>query len=99
MSLLWRTCQSWRGDHPKSQQKNLYLPEPGRTCYQESTIGTWRASAANAYLKIIIQNLQDYTLTIWTGRNAALHAQTQDTELIVHAQLNADIRQLYKLKD
>jgi hypothetical protein len=48
---------------------------------------------------MVIQNLQDYTLTIWTGRNAALHAKTQDTELIVHAQLNADIRRLYKLKD
>ena len=51
-----------------------------------------RRASANAYLKMVIQALQDYTLTISTGRNAALHAKTQDTELIVHAQLNADIR-------
>jgi hypothetical protein len=29
----------------------------------------------DAYLKTVIQPLQDYcTLTIWSGRNAALHA-------------------------
>ena len=55
--------------------------------------------SANSYLKTVIQALQDYTLTIWAGRNAALHAKTQDPELIVHVQLNADIRRLYKLKD
>jgi hypothetical protein len=58
-----------------------------------------RRTSANAYLKTVIQALQDYALTIWTGRNAAIHAKTQDTALIVHAQLNADIRRLYKLKD
>jgi len=58
-----------------------------------------RRASANAYLKTVIQALQGYTLTIWDGRNAALHAKTQDTELIVHAQLNAVIRRLYKLKE
>jgi hypothetical protein len=58
-----------------------------------------RPVSANAHVKAVIQALQDYTLTISTGRNAALHAKTHDTELIVHAQLNADIRRLYKLKD
>ena len=53
--------------------------------------------SANSYLKTVIQALQDYTLTSWTGGNAVLHTKTQDTELIVHAQLNADIRRLYKL--
>ena len=58
-----------------------------------------RRASANACPKTVIQAHQDYTLTIWTGRNAALHANTQDTELVVHAQLNAGIRQLYKLND
>jgi len=61
-----------------------------------------RRASANAYLKTVIQALQDYILTIWTGwsqRNAAFQAKTQDSELIVHAQLNADIRRLYKLRD
>jgi hypothetical protein len=58
-----------------------------------------RCASANAYLKTAIQALQSYTLTIWAGRNAALHAKTQDTERIVYAQLNADIRRLYKLKE
>jgi hypothetical protein len=48
---------------------------------------------------MVIQALQDYSLTIWEGRNTALHAKNHDTELIVHAQLNADIRRIYKLKD
>ena len=58
-----------------------------------------RRASANACPKTVIQAHQDYTLTIWTGRNAALHANTQDTELVVHAQLNAGIRRLYKLND
>ena len=57
-----------------------------------------RRASANSYLKTVMQALQDYTLTIWAGRNAALHAKTQDPELIVHVQLNADIRRLCKLK-
>jgi hypothetical protein len=52
-----------------------------------------RRASANVYLKTVIHALQDYTLTIWTGRNAAFHAKNQDTEPIV------DIRRLYKLKD
>ena len=48
---------------------------------------------------MVIQALQDYSLTIWEGRNTALHEKNHDTELIVHAQLNADIRRIYKLKD
>ena len=48
---------------------------------------------------MVIQAPQGYTLAIWEGRNTALHAKTHDTELIVHAQLNADIRRIYKLKD
>ena len=59
-----------------------------------------RRASVNIYdLKTVLQALQDYTLTIWTGRNAALHAKTQDSEVIAHAQLNADIRRLCKLKD
>ena len=50
-----------------------------------------RRASANAYLKTAIKTLQDYTLIIWAGRNTALHSKTQDTELIVHAQLIADI--------
>ena len=41
----------------------------------------------------------DSTLTIWEGRNTALHGKSHETELIVHAQLNADFRRIYKLKD
>jgi hypothetical protein len=58
-----------------------------------------RRVSANAYVNMVIQALQDYTLTILEGRNTALHAKTHDTELIVDAQLNADIRRIYKLKD
>ena len=58
-----------------------------------------RRVSANAYVKMVIQAPQGYTLAIWEGRNTALHAKTHDTELIVHAQLNADIRRIYKLKD
>ena len=58
-----------------------------------------RCASANAYLKTAIKTLQDYTLIIWAGRNTALHSKTQDTELIVHAQLIADIWRLYKIKD
>jgi len=50
-------------------------------------------------VKTVIQALQDYSLTIWEGRNTALHGKNHETELIVHAQLNADIRRIYKLKD
>ena len=50
-------------------------------------------------MKTVIQALKDYTLTIWEGQNTAIHAKTHDTELIVHAQLNADICRIYKLKD
>ena len=52
-----------------------------------------------AYVKTVIQALQDYSLTIWEGRNKVLHGQNHATDLIVHAQLNADIRRIYKLKD
>ena len=52
------------------------------------------AFPAVAYLKTIIQALHHYIITIWAGRNAALHAQNQDTtKLAVH-----DIRRLCKLK-
>ena len=67
--------------------------------YQESTIPDARRVSANAYVKTVIQALQDYSLTIWEGRNTALHGKHHQSELIVHAQLNADIRRIYKLKD
>jgi hypothetical protein len=47
----------------------------------------------------VIQALQEYSLTIWEGHNKVLHGQNHETDLIVHAQLNADIRRIYKLKD
>ena len=50
-------------------------------------------------MKTVIQALQDYSLTIWEGRNTALHGENHESELIVHAQLNADIRRIYKLKN
>ena len=40
-----------------------------------------RCVSADAYVKMVIQALQDYTLTIWEGQNTALHAKTHDTEL------------------
>ena len=43
--------------------------------------------------------LQDYSLTIWEGRNNVLHGPDHETDQTVHAQLNADIRRIYKLKD
>ena len=58
-----------------------------------------RRASATAYVKTVIQALQDYSLTIWEGRNKVLHGQNHETDLIVHAQLNADIHRIYKLKD
>ena len=39
------------------------------------------------------------SLTIWEGRNKVLHGPDHEMDQTVHAQLNADIRRLYKLKD
>jgi hypothetical protein len=50
-------------------------------------------------VKTVIQALQDYALTIWEGRNKVLHRKNHATNLIVNAQLNADIHRIYKLKD
>jgi hypothetical protein len=81
-----------------SEECSTYLNRVRHALKSRSSPDARRASA-NAYLKTVIQALQDYTLTIWAGRNAALHAKTQDTILIVHAQLNGDSRRLRKLKD
>ena len=58
-----------------------------------------RRASATAYVKTVIQALQDYALTIWEGRNKVLHRKNHATNLIVNAQLNADIHRIYKLKD
>jgi hypothetical protein len=58
-----------------------------------------RRVSANAYAKTVIQALQDYSLTIWDGRNTVLHGQNHETDQIFDTQLNADIRRIYKLKD
>jgi len=34
-----------------------------------------RCVSAKAYVETVIQALKDYTLTIWEGRNTALHAK------------------------
>ena len=70
--------------------------EPVTSTGPEAPSPDARCAAANVYLKKIIQALQDYNLTIWDGRSAALRAQNQDTE---HEKLNHDMGRLYKLKD
>ena len=58
-----------------------------------------RRVSANAYAKTVIQALQDYSLTIWDGRNTVLHGQNHEADQIVHTQLNANIRRIYKIND
>jgi hypothetical protein len=94
------TCKFRRGDYSKSQRRNLYLPEPGQTCYQGSTI----TQRTTCFCQCISENgntgslrLHSYYLD-WSQRCTPCE-KNQDTELIDHAQLNADIRRLYKLKD
>ena len=58
-----------------------------------------RRVSTNAYAKTVIQALQDYSLTIWDGRNTVLHGQNHEADQIVHTQLNANIRRIYKIND
>ena len=46
-------------------------------------------------LATIIRALQDYSLALWTGRNAILHEQSLHSASIVHSQLNHDITQMF----
>ena len=86
---------------PSQIPAKTFLPtfQLGQTCYQESTI----ARCTTCFCQCLSENgntgsprLHSYYTCSWTDRNSALHAKTQDTELIVHAQL---IRRLYKLED
>jgi hypothetical protein len=81
-----------------SKNMHTYLNQLQKAIKSRPSPDAWCVSA-NAYMKTVLQALQDYTLTIWEGRNAVLYAKTHDTELIFHAQLNADIWKIYKLKD
>jgi hypothetical protein len=81
-----------------SENIHVYLNQVRKAIKSRPSRDAKRASAT-AYVKTVIQALQDYSLTIWEGRNKVLHGQNHATDLIVHAQLNADIRRIYKLKD
>ena len=50
---------------------------------------------ANSYLSKITRAVQDYSLALWTARNAVLHEHASSTQLIVNAELNHAISQLY----
>jgi hypothetical protein len=58
-----------------------------------------RRVSANADMETVIQALQVYSLTIWEGRNTVLHGQNHEADQIVHTQLNANIRRIYKIND
>ena len=81
-----------------SENIHAYLDQVWKAIKSRPSPDARRASAT-AYVKTVIQALQDYSLTIWEGRNKVLHGQNHETDLIVHPQLNADIRRIYKLKD
>ena len=81
-----------------SKNMHVYLNQVRKAIKSRQSPDSRRASAT-AYVKTVIQALQDYSLTIWEGRNNALHGPDHETDQTVHAQLNADIRRLYKLKD
>ena len=103
VSIDWlRTRHFRRGEHNKPQPRmSTYLNQIRHARKSHPSPDAGRASA-NAYLKTVIQALFKTTLlatSIWTGCNAALRAKNQDTEPIVYAQLNADTRQVDKLKD
>jgi hypothetical protein len=50
------------------------------------------------HLAVVIRALQDYSLSIWKSRNEALHANTEESAAILHAQLNHEITTVYDLK-
>jgi hypothetical protein len=75
-----------------------YLTQVRKAIKSRKSPGAQRASAT-AYVKTVIQAIQDYSLTIWEGRNKVLHGPDHETDQTVNAQLNADIRRIYKLKD
>ena len=76
-----------------------YLTQVRKAIKSRKSPGARRVSAT-AYVKIVIQAIQDYSLTIWEGRNKVLHGPDHGADqTIVNAQLNADIRRIYKLKD
>ena len=81
-----------------SKNMHVYMSQVRKAIKSRKSPDSRRASAT-AYVKTVIQALQDYSLTIWGGRNNVLHGPDHETDQTVHAQLNADIRRLYKLKD
>jgi hypothetical protein len=97
-SIDWvGASQFRRGDHNKSQRRNFYLPEPGQTSSQESSISRcktcfWQCLSENGNTGS--SRLHSYYLD-WSQRVRRL----KTLNWIVHAQLTADIRRLYKLKD
>jgi hypothetical protein len=82
-----------------SKNMHVYLDQVRKVIKSRQSPDS-RCASATAYAKMVIQALvQDYSLTIWEGRNKVLHRPDRETDQTVHAQLNADIRRLYKLKD
>ena len=58
-----------------------------------------RKSEADKSLSRVIRAVQDYTLAIWTSRNAVLHEATNSTGAdIVNADLNQAVVRLYALQ-
>jgi hypothetical protein len=76
--------------------KNIheYLTQVRKAIKSRKSPGARRVSAT-AYVKTVIQAIQDYSLTIWEGRNKVLHGPDHETDQTVNAQLNADICRIY----
>ena len=69
-------------------------------CSQEdSTPPAERLTRATNYLATVVRVIQDYSLALWSCRNAALHDQNTSSLAIVQATLNQEITQLYELQD
>jgi hypothetical protein len=70
-----------------SENIHVYLNQVRKAIKSRQSPDARRASAATAYVKTVIQALQDYSLTIWEERSKALHGPDHETDQTVHAQL------------
>ena len=57
-----------------------------------------RQATSKINLICAIQTLQNYTLTIWTGRNEILHSNTVESTSIREAHINSEISAMYQIQ-
>jgi hypothetical protein len=67
-----------------SKNMQVYLDQVRKAIKSRQSPDSRRASAT-AYVKTVIQALQDYSLTIWVGRNKVLHGPDHETDQTIHA--------------